>query len=234
MCVVNDPAFVNSILIFIIQGWAVSTGSKRNINTISDLKNGKIGVSRIGSGSYVMGFVLADEQGWLSSSTSKSGPFEVVPLQTFEKLRNGVNDGAADFFMWEHFTSKRYYDNGEIKRVGEIYTPWSSWKIVASTNLPSGDTRLEELFEKLNEGVAYFRAHHEEAVEYISTQLDYSKEDARDWLKTVEFATNVKGVNLTVIQKTIEVLKKAGVLNDQGMQAETMIGSQSAAQLPDY
>jgi len=108
----------------ICAGWAISTGSKREINGVSDIQNGKIGVSRIGSGSYVMGFVLADSQGWLSSTST---PFENVPLQTFEKLRNGVNDSTVDFFMWEHFTSKRYYDNGEIKRIGEIYTPWPSW-----------------------------------------------------------------------------------------------------------
>ena len=108
----------------ILTGWAISTGSKREINSVADIENGKIGVSRIGSGSYVMGFVLADSQGWLSSTTA---PFENIPLQTFEKLRNGVNDSTVDFFMWEHFTSKRYYDNGEIKRIGEIYTPWPSW-----------------------------------------------------------------------------------------------------------
>ena len=71
-----------------------------------------------------MGFVLADSQGWLSSNST---PFQTIPLQTFGKLRNGVNDKTVDFFMWEHFTSKRYYDNGEIKRIGEIYTPWPSW-----------------------------------------------------------------------------------------------------------
>ncbi|KAI9744263.1 MAG: hypothetical protein M1818_002415 [Claussenomyces sp. TS43310] len=204
--------------------WAISTGAKRDIGSIADLKKSKIGVSRVGSGSYVMGFVLADEQGWLSSSTSGSPPFEVVPLQTFEKLRNGVNDGTADFFMWEHFTSKRYYDNGEIKRIGEIYTPWSSWKIVASTRLQAGDARVEELFEKINKGVEYFGRHHDEAVEYISTQLDYSKEDAKEWLKTVEFASNVRSVNVAVIEKTVTVLKKAGVLDEKGMQAEQMLG----------
>lgn len=213
-------------------GWAISTGSKRAIKSVADLKNSKIGVSRVGSGSYVMGFVLADGQGWLSET---SEPFEVVPLQTFENLRKGVNDGTADFFMWEHFTSKRYYDNGEIKRIGEIYTPWSSWKIVAATSLISGtafDPRLDDLFEKLNRGTKYFVEHSEESVEYISTELDYSEADAREWLKTVEFSSDVKGVDLSVIQKTVEVLKKAGVIKDGGMQAEQMIGRQFGAQRP--
>ncbi|KUJ17462.1 uracil-DNA glycosylase-like protein [Mollisia scopiformis] len=208
--------------------WAISTGAKRDINSIADLKNGKIGVSRIGSGSYVMGFVLADQQGWLSSDPSTQ-PFEFIPLQTFEKLRNAVNDSTADFFMWEHFTSKRYYDNGEIKKVGEIYTPWSSWKIVASTSIKENDARLEEMFEKLDKGVRYFGGNKEEAVKYISTKLDYSEADAREWMKTVKFTSGTKGVDLSVIQKTVDTLKKAGVLKDGGMKPEQMIASQRKA-----
>lgn len=175
-----------------------------------------------------MGFVLADKQGWLSPGEA---PFENVPLQTFEKLRNGVNDSTVDFFMWEHFTSKRYYDNGEIKRIGEIYTPWSSWKIVASTKLENNG-RLEDLFEKIDKGVAYFNGHEDEAVKYISTELDYSEEDATEWLKTVRFATQVKGVDVKVIESTVDILKKAGVLGDDGMKATQMIASQRGAQFP--
>lgn len=171
-----------------------------------------------------MGFVLADQQGWLSPSSPN--PFEFIPLQTFEKLRNGVNDSTVDFFMWEHFTSKKYYDNGEIKRVGEIYTPWSSWKIVASTNIKQDDGRLETLFKSLDQGVEYFMGHEEESVKYISTELDYSEEDAREWLKTVEFTRKTKGVDVGVIKKTVDTLKKAGVLGEEGMKPELMITSQ--------
>jgi ABC-type nitrate/sulfonate/bicarbonate transport system substrate-binding protein len=177
-----------------------------------------------------MGFVLADEQGWLSSTNPT--PFEFIPLQTFEKLREGVNNSTADFFMWEHFTSKKYYDNGEIKRVGEIYTPWSSWKIVATTALKQDDERLEEMFEKIDKGVRYFEGNKEEAVKYISTKLDYSEGDAREWLKTVKFSAKTKGVDVGVIQKTVDVLKKAGVLGEKGMKPEVMVASQRDAQVP--
>ncbi|TVY12894.1 hypothetical protein LARI1_G008443, partial [Lachnellula arida] len=188
--------------------WAISTGSSRtDITSIADLKaHNKIGVSRIGSGSYVMGFVLADSQGWLATNTDTStSPFEVKPLQTFEKLRGAVNDGTADFFMWEHFTSKRYYDNGEIKRVGEIYTPWPSWEIVASTSTtsPSTDPRLASLFQKLDLGIQYFEAHPEEAVQYISGTLDYSEGDAREWLQTVRFARGTRGVEEKVVEGAV-------------------------------
>ncbi|TFB04447.1 hypothetical protein CCMA1212_003888 [Trichoderma ghanense] len=209
--------------------WAISTGAERpEITSVDSLKGGKIGVSRIGSGSYVMGYVLADQNGWLTPGTEPYS--DTVVLNTFENLRNAVNSGAADFFMWEHFTSKKFYDSGEIRRVGEIYTPWSSWKIVASTKLVAGldgvDARVKDLFEKLDKGVAHFNANPEEAVQYISTHLDYSAEDAREWLKTVRFPAKTEGVKPEVVSGCVSILRKAGVLAEgKGMDANEMIVS---------
>jgi ABC-type nitrate/sulfonate/bicarbonate transport system substrate-binding protein len=201
--------------------WAISTGSSRSdINSVTDLKGSTVGVSRIGSGSYVMSYVLADQNGWLEKD---SKPFKVEALDTFKNLRAGVNDKTADFFMWEHFTSKKYYDNGEIKRVGEIYTPWSSWKIVASDK--ADKEQVQDVLSKINQGVKHFEENQEEAVKYIYKNLDYSEEDAREWLKTVKFAKDVKGVDGAVVEKTIGILKKAGVLGD-GVDPKSMVGVQ--------
>lgn len=217
--------------------WAISTGARRDeLRGIEDLKGNKVGVSRIGSGSYVMSYVLADQQGWLNTA-SDSPPFPIEALNTFTNLREGVNNSTADFFMWEHFTSKRYYDNGEIKRIGEIYTPWSSWKIVAVNDLlhptnwsstsnaskPVLKDELEDVLAKINKGVKHFEENQEEAVQYISTKLDYSEEDAREWLKTVRFANDVRGVNNEVVGKTVGILQKAGVL-DEEVDHSAMIG----------
>lgn len=175
-------------------------------------------ITGVDSGSYVMGFVLADSQKWLSSDAT---PFEIQPLETFERLRNAVNDRSADFFMWEHFTSKRYYDNGSIKKIGEIYTPWPSWHVVAQKRLVK-DERLSKFFTLLDKGVEYFQSHHEEAISYIGSELDYSIEDAREWLKTVQFTNEVKGVRARVVQETVKILEKAGVL-EAGTAIDSMI-----------
>lgn len=217
--------------------WAISAGARRDdLNSEDDLKGKKVGVSRIGSGSYVMSFVLADQKGWLNPQ-SPEPPFPVEPLNTFLNLREGVNKGTIDFFMWEHFTSKRYYDNGEIKKVGEIYTPWSSWKIVANNHLlnpanwakgshashPLLKEELEDALQKINKGVKHFEENQEEAVTYISTKLDYSEEDAREWLKTVRFAHDVRGVDQSVVDKTVHILQQAGVLGDH-VDEQAMVG----------
>ncbi|KAL8846062.1 MAG: hypothetical protein Q9221_008824 [Calogaya cf. arnoldii] len=194
--------------------WAISTGyDRQDIKDVQGLKSKKVGVSRIGSGSYVMSFVLADREGW-------DQPFECLPLQTFEALRKGVNDRTVDFFMWEYFTSKRYYSSDTlhpINKIGEIYTPWSSWKIVART--PLIDTpEMDQFLEKINAGIKYFGEHEEEAIHYISNQLDYVEEDAREWMKTVRFAEDAKGVKASVVRETLEMLQKAGVIEGKAWQ----------------
>ncbi|KAF2090731.1 uracil-DNA glycosylase-like protein [Saccharata proteae CBS 121410] len=207
--------------------WAISTGKDRNDVKVEELNGKKIGVSRIGSGSYVMGFVLADQNGWLSQNSAAEPPFSVVPLNTFAKLREAVNDKTADFFMWEHFTSKRYYDNGEIKRIGEIYTPWPSWHIVARD--PT-DSRMQTMSDKINDGILYYNEHQQEAIEYISTELDYSAEDAKEWTKTVKFAKDVRGVDPRVVEKTIEILGKAGVVDVQKCGVNDMVAIKRSEQ----
>ncbi|KAL8768955.1 MAG: hypothetical protein Q9203_005604 [Teloschistes exilis] len=213
--------------------WAISTGYSRDdiidVADLDDLEEDAImGVSRIGSGSHIMGFVLADREEWTHPDTIEDHDLVVFPLQNFENLRKAVNDETADFFMWEYFTSKRYYaadaSPHPIKQIGEIYSPWSSWKIVTSTQL-IGKPELDEVLEKVNLGIKHFTEHQEEAVEYISSELDYEKEDAREWLKTVKFAEDVRGVKRTAVEKTVEVLRKAKVLKeDEGKDIEKIIG----------
>jgi uncharacterized protein len=171
-----------------------------------------------------MGFVLADQQGWLADPAPAFS--DTVILDTFARLREGVNARTADYFMWEHFTSKKYHDSGEISRVGEIYTPWSSWKIVASTSLTKDglDARLKTLFEKLDRGVRHFEENQDEAVAWIAANLDYSEADAREWLKTVKFTKGVEGVKPEVVDGCVDILRKAGVLFEgRGMQPVDMV-----------
>jgi len=203
--------------------WAISTGAKRNditeVQGPGGLEGKKVGISRIGSGSYIMPFVLADNNGWLQPGKQ---PFENVILNDFKNLRAAVNDGRADFFMWEHFTTKRYYDNGELKKIGEIYTPWSSWKIVTRWHFENNT--IDDMAKSINKGIKYFSRHKDEAIKYISTNLDYSEADAREWIKTVEFADEVRGVDPAVVQKTVDVLGKAGVLDPEKADLESIIG----------
>lgn len=185
------------------------------------------------SGSHIMSFVLAQQQGWKSDSLTS------VPLGPFGALRNGVTgqdearsdqapNPTAEFFMWEHFTTKPYFHatsekpNPPLKKIGEIFTPWPSWMIVASTALfpdPEKDARLQSLFQALDRGIKDFEADTTHVVKLLGTGelgCNYIEEDATEWLKDVKFANGTRGVDAKVIEGVVDVLKVAGVI-DTGM-----------------
>ena len=215
--------------------WAIVTGRNReNVQGVHDLKDSRVGISRYGSGSHIMSFVLSQQQGWAAESLTPA------PLGPFQALREGVTglkataqpeeqaDPTAEFFMWEHFTTKPYFHptsenpNPPLKKIGEIYTPWPSWLIVASMSVfpdPKSDERLQQLFGLLDSGVKEFEADPAKVVKLLGTGelgCTYTEEDAKEWLKDVKFAKATRGVDPAVVGNVVDVLKVAGVI-DSGL-----------------
>lgn len=155
-----------------------------------------------------MSSVLAQKQGWR--------PFDVVVCGPFKPLRDAVNNGTADFFMWEHFTTKRWFDNGELSKVGELPTPWNAWHIAALG--PQTDPRIREiLLPALGKGVADFMKHKNAAVDFINANMEYSREDAEEWYEGVQFAglEDMKMLNSAVIDDAVNILGTAQVLGER-------------------
>ena len=76
---------------------------------MDDLKRGCFSVSRPNSGSHLMAYVLASQHGWDPQTLR----FETKG--SFQNLRDSVNDGSSDAFMWEIFTTKPFHDSGEVR-----------------------------------------------------------------------------------------------------------------------
>lgn len=214
--------------------WAISTGKDRDFANASDLAGKAIGVSRIGSGSYVMSYVLGMQ---LRFPVPYFSDFPI--LHNFQNLRDAVNQKYtnengqkvdADAFMWEHFTSKKYYDSGEIKRIGEIYTPWPSWVVTVNQKvLDARKSDIQGFLAAVKKGIAYFLLNPEAAVDHILTNLNYSAEDAREWLKTVKFNEQIGLKEIEwdrVVKNTASVLKVAGVLTGSDDEIDSSLKAQ--------
>lgn len=202
--------------------WAIVTGRNRDdISSVDDLKqHGHVGVSRIGSGSHIMAYVLAQQEGWLHQGGADSKDLTLVPLGPFKDLRDGVTSSSADFFMWEHFTTKPWFHapDSELKKIGEIYTPWPSWHITASSHTfpdPKNDATLKQLFDAFDKGIAMFNNDTDQGIKMLGNgeaQCHYSEEDGKEWLKGVKFVDGSRGVSEDVMKSVVEVLKTANVI----------------------
>jgi len=96
---------------------------------------------------------------------------------------------------------------------------WPSWLITAHESRTSAkgssDPRLAEFLKGVTKGIEYFHAHIDEGIEYIAENLGYTAQDARDWLKTVEHVKDASKVDRSVIEHTVNILQKAGVVKGE-------------------
>ncbi|KAJ3529879.1 hypothetical protein NMY22_g8819 [Coprinellus aureogranulatus] len=188
--------------------WAVITGKDTKYQSIDDLKDTTIGISRYGSGSQVMAYVMAQQNGW---------PTDQLKFQVnndIHGLIDSVNEGSTSAFMWEWFTTKPWVDAGKARFIGSVPTPWPSWLIVA--NPERADPKdVKHLLERLTGFVREFDSEEKrekDDVKFIKEKFGYPEEDVKAWLKTVKYPQNCLEIPKEVIANTLSTLEKAGVL----------------------
>ncbi|KAJ3479529.1 hypothetical protein NLI96_g8998 [Meripilus lineatus] len=203
--------------------WAVTTGVSSRFKSISDLKDTTLGISRYGSGSQTMAYVMALQQGWPTDGLK----FQVN--NDIHRLVASVNDDSTSAFMWEWFTTKPWVDSGEVRFIGSVPTPWPSWLIAAHPTRAPADA-LRVFLQKLTTYVRNFdseekRAH--ENVEFIKEKFGYPEEDIKAWLKTVGYPQDCATIPRKVITDTLDVLIEAGFVTkpEGGFSVEQFVNS---------
>ena len=97
--------------------WGIHVAANSSYKSISDLENTKAAISRYGSGSHLLAYINAKNQGWNTQELD----FEVV--NDLSGAVKALPDDDAQYFMWEHFTTKPLVDNGTFRRVGDCHRP---------------------------------------------------------------------------------------------------------------
>ncbi|KAJ4477298.1 hypothetical protein J3R30DRAFT_3484379 [Lentinula aciculospora] len=200
--------------------WAVITGKDSKYEKINDLKDTTIGISRLGSGSQTMAYVMGYQQGW----SPESMKFQVN--NDIQSLVESVNNGSTSAFMWEWFTTKPWLDSGEVRFIGSVPTPWPSWLIAAQ---PSADTQaLKQFLTTLSGHVCSFDSADSRAtknVDFIKNKFGYGEDDIKAWMKTVGYPQDCLAIPKDVIMNTLSVLDNAGVVKapERGFTVEQFI-----------
>lgn len=201
----GDPVRLLGPLVTSPLTWAVIVGPNSTITDVEQLSHAKWGVSRIGSGSQVMVRVLAKKRGW-----EKEPTFQVCG--NFEGLRKAINDGSVDAFLWEHYTTRPFEVDGEVRIVGRVPTPWGCFSVVVT----EGCERLEEIRRVvdafLKEGKQFVEAG-EESVAGIVKRHGMSVSEAGKWLEGVKYAEmGTRYIGREEADLTRRTLLEAGVI----------------------
>ncbi|EAR13035.1 ABC transporter, substrate binding protein, nitrate/sulfonate [Polaribacter irgensii 23-P] len=184
--------FVKSPLI-----WGVHVGEKSTFKSIKELEHGTIAISRFGSGSHLMAIVNAFNQGWDIASLK----FKVVG-----NLQGGIDaltTGTADYFMWEHFTTKPLVDQGVFRRIEDCLTPWPCFVIaVRNEVLEQHPEAVSRILDIINRKTSTFK-NIENIDEILAVRYEQKLEDIQKWLKITTWSDGkpITKNSITSIQK---------------------------------
>ena len=161
--------------------WGIHVSEKSTIQEISELENKRIAISRYGSGSHLMAIVNAYNQGWNLKT------LDFVVVETLEGGIEALQNNKADYFMWEHFTTKPYVDQGVFRRIGNCPTPWPCFVIaVRNEVLEKYPEKITQILAIINETTQGFKSI-ENIDEVLSKRYDQQLVDVQKWLSITEW-----------------------------------------------
>ncbi|WP_103068577.1 substrate-binding domain-containing protein [Aquimarina sediminis] len=175
--------------------WGIHVGANSNYTNLSELENTKAAISRYGSGSHLMAYINAQNQNWDTSLLK----FEVV--KNLNGAVGALTNGDADYFMWEHFTTKPLVDNGTFRRVLDCTTPWPCFVIAVREEIL--DTKIEEIktiLNIINRTTVDFK-HIPSIDKTLALRYDQQLEDINKWLQHTEWSQSlIKEETLNEVQ----------------------------------
>lgn len=162
--------------------WGIHVDNKASFSSVSDLKNAKVAVSRMGSGSHLMAVMNAERQNW----DTKQLEFEIV--NNVDGAIEALSSGKADYFMWEKFTTKPLVDNGTFKRIAECPTPWPCFVIaVRDKFLKENKAIIEQILDIINTTTEEFK-YIPSIDRNLATRYDQKIEDIQEWLSKTQWS----------------------------------------------
>lgn len=156
--------------------WGIHVAAHSQYNSLSDLENTKVAISRLGSGSQLMAYVNADNQGWNTDTIQ----FEIV--NTIDGAVEALTNGTADYFMWEHFMTKPLVDKGIFRRVADCPTPWPCFVIAVKNEILEKQPEIiQRILKIINIKTTEFKTI-PNIDRTLATKYHQKLEDIQEWL----------------------------------------------------
>jgi sulfonate transport system substrate-binding protein len=174
--------------------WGVAVANDGRLSSFKDvasLEAIRIGVSRLGSGSHLMSFLLAEREGW------DVGRIEFVPCGSIDGLRTSLREGSSDIFLWEQGMLDPFVRDAEVSLIGSVDTPWPCFVLVTRRSWLDGpyDAHrsnrdvLSMLRTAWTTSIREFLSDRDAAIAAVRKDFALSAAAAAEWVANVAFAS---------------------------------------------
>jgi len=202
----GNPSKIISQYITTPLTWGVHTSAKFPYQNIGELEHEKFAISRKGSGSHLISYLNAKQQGW---NTEKLRFGEVGD---FEGARVSMGGGQTAALLWEKFMTKPFVDSGELKRVHEVVTPWPCFLLVAREQvIDEKYEQLELMLHVIQEANKSFM-HDVNAIPLVSEYYGLDAKDAEEWFVNTNWAVD-NSVEEDTLISVMDMLKSVDIID---------------------
>jgi len=192
--------------------WGIHVAAGSSYQTIEDLKDKKVAISRYGSGSHLMAIVNAQNNNWNTDSLE----FELV--NTIDGAVESLTNGTSDSFMWERFMTQPLVDKGVFRRIDECPTPWPCFVIaVRNEVLAQHPQTIERILEIINNTTIEFKDI-PSIDRTLASKYNQKLEDIQQWLRLTQWSQ--KPLEEKVLNKIQNQLFDLKIIDKKGTFAE--------------
>mgnify|MGYP001812450801 CR=1 FL=1 len=160
--------------------WGVHAAGASTLE-LDGLDGARFAVSRLGSGSHLMAYVLAEDLGL------SLGDDSFVVVGGIDGARAALAAGDAEVFLWDRFMTSPVVDSGEFRRLGVVPTPWPAFTVAARGRAAAQDRSLGQALAVVGD---VGRGLHDDpaTIGRLVDRYELDPDDARHWLEVTEFA----------------------------------------------
>lgn len=187
--------------------WGIHVPGACQVHKLDELRKNPFLISRKGSGSHLMAYLLAKREGWDPQDLN----FQII--NNLDGAINSFKEKEVKAFLWEKYTTKPLVDKGLFGRVGEIPTPWPCFVIVASEpmlkNNPDVLINIKKELYRINKALMEDK---QRFVLPISKAYSLDPRDVQEWIQQTDWAVNAK-VPVQDINNTLDALISLGLID---------------------
>ena len=192
--------------------WGIHVGANSKHQSLADLENTKVAISRYGSGSHLMAYVNAQNQNWDTNNLQ----FETV--NTIDGAVEALTNGTADYFMWERFMTKPLVDKGIFRRVADCPTPWPCFVIaVRNEFLEQNKLTISLILDIINNTTKEFKDI-PSIDKTLASKYNQQLEDIQEWLSLTKWSQRT--LDEKVLNKIQNQLFDLKIIDKKGTFAE--------------
>jgi sulfonate transport system substrate-binding protein len=187
--------------------WGLHVPVDKSITEVRDLDGKTFAISREGSGSHLMAFVKAQQEKWNLNELK----FNVVG-----DVYGGIwalNNGEAQGFLWEKFTTSPFVEQGKCLLLDEVLTPWPCFVVAVRSELVHSDEVLLREMLSIVQKEAYRLKNEVNSAEQFAWRYALPQEEVQTWLDQTEWNYG-KALDTQDFSKVVTELVELGLITE--------------------